>query len=128
MKRARVLSTESKVYHRPACRYVKRIQYAHRMELMPWEAKQYGYRPCKCCNSMAYLYDTEWNSLDYFERKWDGDNEKYEEEEVQHSSKLFSADDDSPEGFATYSCLTEFAHYKSIIRVVEVKLVFSCPR
>lgn len=71
MKRARVLSTESKVYHRPACRYVKRIQYANRMELMPKEAKQYGYRPCKCCNTMAYLYDTEWSSLDYFERKWD---------------------------------------------------------
>ena len=69
MKKKRVLSMETKIYHRPACRYVKRIQMKNRMELSPGEAQGYGYRPCRCCNTMSYLYETEWSNINYLTRK-----------------------------------------------------------
>ena len=70
MKNIRVLSAQTNIYHRQECRYVFRIKNANRRELPPYEARQAGYRPCRYCNTMAFLYETEWNTLRYFERKW----------------------------------------------------------
>lgn len=70
MKTERVLSRETKIYHRPACRYARRIKNKNKMELFNWEAKEYGYRPCKCCNTMTYLYQVEGPSMDYLNRSW----------------------------------------------------------
>ena len=58
---------ESKIYHRPDCRYAKRIRYKNSMELPVAEARFHGYRPCKCCNTMAYLFASERVSLKPFE-------------------------------------------------------------
>ena len=69
----RALSTESKIYHRPGCRYAKRIQDKNRMDIPIGEARRYGYKPCKCCNTMKYLYESEWCSIDYYRRKKDMD-------------------------------------------------------
>lgn len=70
MQKERILSTQTKIYHRPSCRYVKRIKRKNHMELFSWEARQRGFRPCKCCNTMAYLFESEWPSLNYFNRNW----------------------------------------------------------
>ena len=70
MKTKRVLSTESFVYHRANCPYVKRIYEKNKMILPKAEAREHGYRPCKCCNTMGYLYLEEQCNLDYFGRKW----------------------------------------------------------
>ena len=70
MRTGRILSTESFVYHRSNCRYVKRIYEKNKMELPSAEAREHGYRPCKCCNNMAYLYKDEQCNLSYYSRKW----------------------------------------------------------
>ena len=62
----RVLSTETKIYHRPGCTHAKRILYKNRMEMKSAEAKKYGYRPCKCCNNMNYLFRHARCNIDYF--------------------------------------------------------------
>ena len=69
MRKDVTLSMESNVYHKPACRYVRRIQDKNKMKMMPKEARQYGYHACKCCNTMAYLYDIEYGSLEYYRKK-----------------------------------------------------------
>ena len=71
MSNIRALSTESKIYHRSGCRYAKRIQVKNRMDMPFAEAKHYGYRPCKRCNTMEYVYESEWCNIDYFRRKKD---------------------------------------------------------
>ena len=70
MKTKRVFSTESSIYHRPNCRYVKKIYKRNKMALPQIEVREYGYRPCKCCNTMMYQYLEEQYDLDYFRRKW----------------------------------------------------------
>ena len=69
MKGTRVLSTETNIYHRASCIYSKRIMPKNRMEMGPFEAKKHGYRPCKCCNTMKFLYDRDISTLDYYKRK-----------------------------------------------------------
>ncbi len=57
----RMISTESKsmVYHRPQCRYAKRMNRKNRMQMYWYEAEKQGYRPCKCCDAMKFLYSVE---------------------------------------------------------------------
>lgn len=53
----RIVSAGSagKVYHRPECRYARKI-YRRNREQMLWEnAEAKGYRPCACCNGMETL-------------------------------------------------------------------------
>lgn len=71
MKKTRVMSTQAKIYHRPNCRYVRNIRNKNRLELFSWDAKEDGYRACKCCNTMLYMYESEWGNIRYFERKRD---------------------------------------------------------
>lgn len=57
----RIMSRESssRVYHRPECQYVKKIRKKNRV-WMEWEdAERRGYRPCKCCGGMNFLYSME---------------------------------------------------------------------
>lgn len=70
MKGTRVISMETNIYHRPSCRYAKRILPKNRMEIRPYEARQYGNRPCKCCNTMKYLYERDIATLDYYKRRF----------------------------------------------------------
>lgn len=54
----RIMSRESssKVYHRPECRYAKKIFKRNRIR-MNWEDAEWkGYRPCKCCDGIEFLY------------------------------------------------------------------------
>lgn len=73
----RIMSRESAdmVYHRPECRYAKRIYKRNRIQ-MNWEDAEWkGYRPCKCCDGADFLY-------------------KLEEPEIQRYAKQFHMDVD----------------------------------
>lgn len=57
----RMMSKESavKVYHRPECSHAQRIYKGNRIQ-MNWEQAEWkGYRPCKCCDGMNFLYKLE---------------------------------------------------------------------
>lgn len=57
----RMMSRESTsmVYHRPECRYVRKIYKRNRVQ-MNWEDAEWkGYRPCKYCDSIDFLYKLE---------------------------------------------------------------------
>lgn len=69
MSMKRVMSMETKIYHKPHCHHAKRIQDKNKMVMDPKAAKSYGYRPCKCCNAMSFSYNDELCSIDYYERK-----------------------------------------------------------
>lgn len=61
----RIMSRESSVmvYHRPECRFAGRIRKRNRLQ-MEWEdAERKGYRPCKCCDGIQYLYKMEKEKL-----------------------------------------------------------------
>jgi len=67
----RMVSMESKsmVYHRPECRYARKIYRKNRMQ-MTWEdAEYYGYRPCKCCDGINFLFKHDLASIEYFAEK-----------------------------------------------------------
>lgn len=57
----RILSRESSgmVYHRPECRFAGKINKRNRIQLDWEDAEWKGYRPCKCCDGIRYLYKTE---------------------------------------------------------------------
>ena len=67
-ERIRVMSKQTRIYHRPTCRYVKRIQKRNLLETGVFEAKAFGYQPCLCCNTIEHVYETEQNYLKYFFR------------------------------------------------------------
>lgn len=54
----RIMSRKSSsmVYHRPQCRYAGKIDKKNRIQ-MEWEDAEWrGYRPCKCCDGIEFLY------------------------------------------------------------------------
>ena len=67
----RVISKESKsmVYHRSQCRYVQRIHTNNTLKLKWEDAEWKGYRPCKCCNSAAFIYEVEWGNTKRFSKE-----------------------------------------------------------
>ena len=67
-ERIRIMSKQTRIYHRPTCRYVKRIQKRNLLETGVFEAKAFGYQPCLCCNTIEHVYETEQNYLKYFFR------------------------------------------------------------
>lgn len=69
MSMKRVMSMETNIYHKPHCHHAKKIRDKNKMVMDPKAAKSYGYRSCKCCNSMNFSYGDERHSIDYFERK-----------------------------------------------------------
>lgn len=71
MKQKRIISygANSKIYHKPGCRYVKRILPQNQMTIRQNEAKACGCRVCRYCNSMNYHYLTEEGAIDFYERK-----------------------------------------------------------
>ena len=71
MAEVRMISKQSKsmVYHRPECRYARKIMKRNRVQVFCDEAKQQGYRPCKCCDKMKFLYTLEKNEIEYFAEK-----------------------------------------------------------
>ena len=71
MNNERIVSmgTNSKIYHKPGCRYVERIKYENRMYLPRQDARAEGYHVCRYCNSMNHHYSAEQYALDYYEHK-----------------------------------------------------------
>ena len=64
----RMISKESTnmVYHRPECRYALRINKKNWVQ-MDWdEARKQGYRPCKCCDEMRFLYGLEKENIECY--------------------------------------------------------------
>lgn len=61
----RIMSRESSnmVYHRPECRYADKIRKKNRIK-MNWEDAEWkGYRPCKCCDGIEFLYKLEMEKI-----------------------------------------------------------------
>ena len=67
----KVISIESadKVYHNKNCQYALRMRKKNKTMVTKQEAKQMGYRPCKCCNSMSYRFKEEGNMAEDFSKK-----------------------------------------------------------
>lgn len=67
----RMISKESTsmVYHRPQCRYARKINKENRLQMYWYEAEKQGYRPCKCCDEMRFLYSLEEGDIEYFAEK-----------------------------------------------------------
>lgn len=64
----RMISKESTsmVYHRAECRYARKIYKENRLQ-MNWEDAEWkGYRPCKCCDSISFLYSMELDNIECF--------------------------------------------------------------
>lgn len=64
----RVISMEStnKIYHRPTCSHALRIKSRNRMTMSLEEAERNGCRPCKCCNSVGFIYRSELANMERF--------------------------------------------------------------
>ena len=73
MKRLRIKSKESGKYHRPGCKYTNQIYKRNRIELSFDEAKEFGFKPCRHCNNMSFLYQRKIQKLDWYKenRKMD---------------------------------------------------------
>ena len=64
----RIMSRESSnmVYHRPECRYARKIRKKNRIE-MDWEDAEWkGYSPCKCCDGIEFLYKLEKEKIERY--------------------------------------------------------------
>ena len=56
----------SMVYHRPECRYARKIYKRNRVQMNWDEAEWKGYRPCKCCDGAAFIYKLELYNIECF--------------------------------------------------------------
>lgn len=67
----RMMSKDSPnmVYHRPECRYARKIRKQNRIQMTWQDAEWRGYRPCKCCDNAKYLYNRELGNIEYFGKK-----------------------------------------------------------
>lgn len=51
------------VYHHPECRYAKRIYKRNAKKISRYDAEEKGYRSCKCCNNIRFLYQQELDEI-----------------------------------------------------------------
>ena len=67
----RLLSMESKsmVYHRPECRYARKVYKRNRMQMTWEEAEHHGYRPCKCCDGINFIYKLDEESIQHYAKQ-----------------------------------------------------------
>ncbi len=71
----RIMSRESSnmVYHRPECRYAGKIRKKNRVQ-MKWEDAEWkGYRPCKCCDGIDFLYKMEQEKIERYAEQFNLD-------------------------------------------------------
>jgi len=70
MNNERIMSIEAKsrIYHKPGCRYIKKIKRRNLISMPMTEANECGYRVCKYCNSINHHYLVEQPALDRYER------------------------------------------------------------
>lgn len=68
----RMMSRESanRVYHRPECRYAKKIYKRNRVQMNWEEAEWKGYRPCKYCDGAVFIYNLELGNIEYFAEQY----------------------------------------------------------
>ena len=67
-KGMRIMSRNSSimVYHRPECRYAGKIRKKNQIK-MDWEDAEWkGYRPCKCCDGIEFLYKLEKGKIERY--------------------------------------------------------------
>jgi len=68
----RMMSRESTsmVYHRPECRYARKIYKKNQVQ-MNWEDAEWkGYRPCKCCDGIRFLYKLEKYEIEQYAQQF----------------------------------------------------------
>lgn len=71
----RIMSRESSnmVYHRPECRYAVKIRKKNRIQ-MKWEDAEWkGYRSCKCCDGIDFLYKMEKEKIEKYAEQFNID-------------------------------------------------------
>lgn len=71
----RIMSRKSAsmVYHRPECRYAGKIRKKNRVQ-MQWEDAEYkGYRPCKCCDGIEFLYKMDREKIEAYAEQFNMD-------------------------------------------------------
>lgn len=61
------------VYHRPECRYVGKIQKKNRIKIDWEDAEWKGYRPCKCCDGIKFLYKLEKEKVERYAEQFNMD-------------------------------------------------------
>lgn len=64
----RIMSRKSSnmVYHRPECKYVRKIRKQNSLQMDWKDAEWKGYRPCRCCDGAVYLYKMEKETIDRY--------------------------------------------------------------
>ncbi len=65
MSNARVASlySDGRIYHYPGCHYIKNTLPRYRLRQSREDMERYGYRPCKCCNTMKFRLEKEQDNL-----------------------------------------------------------------
>lgn len=63
-------ASASMVYHRPECRYARRIYKRNRIQMCWEEAEDKGYRPCKCCDGINFLYKLERDEIERYVKQF----------------------------------------------------------
>ncbi len=57
------LYSDGRIYHYPGCRYMKNVSSQYRLRQPRQDMERYGYRPCKCCNTMKFRLEKEQDNL-----------------------------------------------------------------
>ncbi len=72
MSQKRVISMENntKIYHKNGCRYTHRILSQNFYQTTRKDARRYGFRCCRYCNSMNHHFKTEEHVLDNYAEQY----------------------------------------------------------
>lgn len=70
MKTLRFVSIggNSQVFHKPGCKYIHQMKPENCMPLSEAEAREAGYRICRCCNGMDFHMKTEKQAIDRYQK------------------------------------------------------------
>ena len=63
MGQIRHTSIKSRIYHKQGCRYAKNIKSENFIKMEKKDAMRNGLRPCKCCNSLRFIWHAEQNAV-----------------------------------------------------------------
>ena len=56
------------IYHKPGCRYVKRMKGQNKLSITKSMARDEGYHICRYCNSMNHHFQNECSEMEFFNK------------------------------------------------------------
>lgn len=68
MSKTRIVCYGSDVYHKPGCKYVKRMKATNMLEVTKADAIRHDCRVCRCCNSMNHHINAEDATIEFYKR------------------------------------------------------------